>query len=211
MAGINQRIERLDSAARRERIQGPETIQRTTANRGGGGAGSSAEWYTVVACPTPANVEDVLNPEGKAFYILRKSGTSYTAFLANTDYNADDLRAYIDPADPDAINYLYKCLQNIRDPWGEAPSYAANTDYWAKQDEIQVSRAIGWDDSDEDSKDIRNYVPQVPVGREVPVIKRTISSVAVYFIDFTQLYTGTEAQRSISWNYEENRIMAVFG
>lgn len=175
------------------------------------GGGSITQLFAkVIEQPAYADPASFSLSGGRSYYTLRLVGTAENVYDDETTYADNSLVCY-----PTADDVMYKAkhpegntdpnVDHQPDLNTESPN-----DWWEKQDEIRVNRALGKEGTDETPVDIRLFTPWFEVGAIVPLITRTVVEETRYYIDFCLTYGGEHNEASIRWNQTYKRAMACF-
>jgi len=199
------------NALRANRVSSPNTIQtpygtyqRKSVVAADGGTPTPAEQLYVKIIAALSNDQNGVT--GISQYVCRFDTSSYEAWVeeGGTEDDGDySENAYVTGSN----NRLYQC-KLVLDSGLINPVLDTTEVNWALMDEVAVR--IWHDPGNLESpqftsvEDMRDYTPRLTVGQRYPVIEWNEE----YYFQLQFSYVGVPGERSISWNEEEDRMMA---
>lgn len=198
---IHKKVDRIDRAARLERLQSPEMIQKTKAIRFPLGVQERrAEVIGGLKYPDPENEDPDLRM-GIDHYICRLFDSEYTEWESGPtiSYICGDLHLY--------NNKLYRCLLDHGPPVSVAENpEATEGTLWESQEEVNPIPLAREGDSTDYKGDLRNFLPWFEVGDIVPLVERE----GVWYFNLQMFQSGDEENSSLRWGEKARRVMAVY-
>ena len=176
---------------------------RSIGDEGGGAATGGEEIVAKVVQPIMyPDPSSSSYPNGRNYYTLRLASTTYGDWddSGSTVYPVDAIVTYGD--------WAYKCREAI-DPASSTPPdediyEEPGVGHWELLQEIRVTKALGI--TLPTGSDLRDCMPWCQKDSIVPIIQ--IGS--DWYIKQTFTYVGTEQVKSLAWNEQLWRAMAVF-
>jgi len=176
--------------------------------------GSEAEtvtqwkWMEIVQAPLYADAESEDYPDGISYYLGRFVDDDYSLWVQNVIYHTGDTIKIVDDSITPTLDRAYKALKDHTSYPVTKPYFGANwEEYW---EVIDVNLYLIGTEEDEGypNVDVRNYIPWYEIGEIVPVIYKADDK--KYYIWQTFTRVGEETARSLEWNKDYNRAMAVY-
>ncbi len=202
MRNVSQKAERIETAARREKLTSPEIIQQTSAVRH---PPVQIVWATVLRSPS----YDDPPTTGINSYIVRPAISRVKAWV-NKAYSLGDMVSY-DSGSPtiQGCNRSYTCIQI---PGSTHPTEGEDNAWWTLggSDEIEIDLAMGYAAYSSSKRDLRDWLPWLIEKAVQPIIKRTESSGDKWFFALNLFFAGTESASSLRWHETQDRAMAVW-